>query len=68
MTKEELKETEELKEMIEIIKAVPNIDYKDRERKYTSVCPCGGTITAWRVAYNGHLRAYCNKCGFKLIE
>lgn len=53
--------------MFKYIKAVPDIPEDIREKKFKSECPCGGTITAWRVRYNGHLRAKCDKCNFKLI-
>ena len=57
-----------LKEIFKKIKAMPDIDYNDREKEYKSKCTCGGTITAYRVKYNGHLRARCDKCDFKIIE
>ena len=37
-------------------------------KKYTSKCPCGGTITAIRSTYNGHLQASCDKCDFSMME
>ena len=49
------------------IRAVPDIPEDVRGVKYTSECPCGGTIVAMRVEYNGHLRASCDKCGAKLM-
>ena len=57
-----------LKEIFEKIKAMPDIDYNDRGKEYKSKCICGGKITAYRVKYNGHLRAKCDKCDFKIIE
>lgn len=59
---------EQLEEMFKYIKAVPKVPEDDRTNEYQAPCPCGGTITAWRVKVNGHFRAKCNKCEFKLIE
>lgn len=58
---------EQLSERIRYIEAVPNIPTNVREKKFFGICPCGGTITAWRVKTNGHIRAKCDKCDFKLI-
>lgn len=59
---------EQLDEMFKYILAVPDIPTNVRDKEYYGKCPCGGTITAWRVKYNGHMRAKCDKCDFKLIE
>lgn len=58
---------EQLEEHIKYIEAVPDIPTNVREKKFFAKCPCGGTITAWRVKYNGHIRAMCDKCGFRLM-
>ena len=59
---------EEHNDLIEFLKSVPNIPYNVRGKEFKSKCYCGGTITAWRVEYNGHLRAKCDKCNAKIIE
>ena len=59
---------EKLKEFIKYIEAVPNIPTNDRGKEYYRKCLCGGTITAWRVKTNGHMRVKCDRCDFKLIE
>ncbi len=53
-------------EILEFISAIP--DFTDRGVEHTASCPCGGTIHAVRAKYNGHLHAYCDKCGARLIE
>lgn len=50
------------------IERIPEIAVDDRGKEYTNKCTCGGTITAYRESSSGHLRAWCNKCGFKLVE
>lgn len=71
MTEEERKRMKEDEEyiapdIIEFISAIPV--FEDRGVEHTSQCPCGGTIHAIRAEYNGHLHAYCDKCGSRLIE
>ena len=71
MTKEEWKKMKEDDEYIapsvlEFIRAIP--DFEDRGTEHTAPCACGGTIHATRSTYNGHLHAYCDKCGARLIE
>lgn len=58
----------DLNEVTDFINAIPKIPMDVREKEFKSQCPCGGTITAWRVKYNGHLRAMCDKCGSKIME
>ena len=53
-------------EILDFIKAIPN--FTERGVEHTAPCPCGGTIHAMRAEYNGHLHAYCDKCGARLIE
>lgn len=53
-------------EIIEFLDAVP--DFTDRGIEHTAPCPCGGTIHAIRAKYNGHIRAWCDKCGIRMIE
>ena len=53
-------------EVIEYLKAIPN--FKDRGVIHTAPCPCGGTLTAVRSTYNGHLHVECDTCDFKLHE
>ncbi len=62
------KETIDIEEVAAFINAIPDIPNDVREKEFKSKCPCGGTITAWRVKFNGHLRAMCDKCGAKLME
>ena len=59
---------EQLDEVFSYIECVPDIPYHVRGKEFHSKCKCGGTITAWRVKYNGHIRAKCDKCDFKLME
>lgn len=65
---ERMKEDEEYiaPEILEFLKAIP--DFEDRGVEHTAPCPCGGTIHAIRAEYNGHLHAYCDKCGARMIE
>ena len=53
--------------LIKWLGAIPDIPYDVRGVKFTAECPCGGTITAMRVEYNGHLRAGCDKCGTRMM-
>ena len=53
-------------EVIEYLKAIPN--FKDRGVIHTAPCPCGGTLTAVRSTYNGHLHVECDTCDFALHE
>ena len=54
--------------LIETLKRVPNIPQNLRGVKYETECTFGGTLTAVRSAYNGHLHVCCDKCGVKIIE
>lgn len=51
--------------LLEFLKAIP--DFTDRGVWHTAPCPCGGTIHATRAKYNGHIRAYCDKCGARMM-
>ena len=53
-------------EILDFLSAIP--DFEERGIEHTAPCPCGGTIHATRAKYNGHLHAYCDKCGARLIE
>ena len=71
MTDEEWKKMKDDEEYIapdilNFIAAIP--DFTDRGVEHTAPCSCGGTIHAARAEYNGHLHAYCDKCGARLIE
>lgn len=46
--------------------AVP--DFEDRGVEHTAPCPCGGMIHAVRAEYNGHIRAWCDKCNMRIME
>lgn len=46
---------------------IPN-EIKYWGKTYQSQCVCGGTITAMRSTYNGHIRAKCDKCEWSIIE
>ncbi len=59
--------TEEQKELFDFLKAIPDIPNNVRGKWYKSKCYCGGTIKAIRSTYNGHLRAWCDKCGSRLM-
>lgn len=52
--------------IIDWLKAVP--DFEDRGVEHTAPCPCGGTIHAVRAEYNGHIRAWCDKCNMRMME
>lgn len=69
MTDEERMKADEeyiVPSIVEFIRAMPH--FKDRGTEHTAPCPCGGTIHASRAKINGHLHAYCDKCGARLIE
>lgn len=53
-------------EIIDFLKAVP--DFDDRGVEHTAPCPCGGTIHAIRALYNGHIKAWCDKCDMRMME
>ena len=55
---------------LEKMECVADIPNKERYwgRKYTTQCTCGGVMISMRVRPNGHMRASCMKCGWKLIE
>lgn len=48
------------------LRAVP--DFEDRGVEHTAPCPCGGTIHAIRSTYNGHIRAWCDKCDTRMMS
>jgi hypothetical protein len=50
------------------IMAVPDIPICLRGEKFHTKCPCGGVITSWREPKDGHLRASCDKCGWRVVE
>ena len=71
MTDEDWKKTKAddgyiVSSILEFIRAIPDVD--DRGTEHTAPCTCGGTIHAMRSTYDGHLHAYCDKCGARLIE
>ena len=54
---------------VKFLEAIPDIERKDWGKEFIVKCPvCGGDFHAIRVKYNGHLRAWCHKCDFQLIE
>lgn len=55
-------------DLFKFLEAMPDILKNVRGKEFKSKCYCGGTITAWRVEYNGHLRAKCDKCECRIIE
>lgn len=59
---------DEIGGMFAKMEAAPDIPKDKRGIKYYSTCTCGGTITAMRSTYNGHYRASCDKCGWRMIE
>lgn len=54
--------------MLEFWKSIPNIPENVRGKEFKSKCFCGGTITAMRSTYNGHLWARCDKCDRRLMQ
>lgn len=59
-------EEKDLTSYFERLQAIPKFD--DRGVEHYGKCPCGGTITAIRNTYNGHIHASCDKCKFRLME
>lgn len=57
----------DLKAHLESMPDIPK-DKKYWGKEYTSKCPYGGTITAYRNTYNGHIHASCDKCDFRMME
>ncbi len=55
-------------DIFEYLKAIPDIPKKDYGTVIETKCPCGGTLKVARVQGNGHLRAACKDCGFRLVE
>ena len=51
-------------------KCLPKVPKWTRCRgvEYHSKCICGGTITAVRSKYNGHIHITCDKCDRQLHE
>lgn len=33
-----------------------------------TICTCGGVMKIGKSSYNGHLRAACDGCGFKMMQ
>lgn len=59
-------EWEEFNLICDIIgKSKPDIKPDETIKK---TCICGGILSIKKSAYNGHVCAACNKCGFKMIE
>lgn len=55
----------------EWLKCVPTISREDKSqwgKIFKSQCRCGGTITAIRNTYNGHIKAVCDKCKITMRE
>ena len=52
--------------LFEFLTAIP--DFEERGKEYTGKCPNGGTVHAKRSTYNGHIHAWCDKCGMRIIE
>lgn len=59
---------EDTDNLFDWIKLVPKIPIDERGVTHTGKCRCGGTISAVRSTYNGHLRASCDKCGMGIIQ
>ena len=59
---------EDTDNLFDWIKLVPEIPIDERGVTHTGKCRCGGTISAVRSTYNGHLRASCDKCGMGIIQ
>ena len=53
-------------DILTFLMAVP--DFEDRGVEHTAPCPCGGTIHAVRATYNGHIKAWCDKCDMRMME
>lgn len=67
MTKQEEKEF--MEQSLEFMLAVSKHLSKERGVVTYCECPlCGGKITMYRVMYNGHFRAKCDKCGISAME
>jgi len=56
----------EVLEVFDYLKVIPK--FKERGVPHKVKCLCGGTITAIRSTYNGHLHVKCDKCKFTLME
>lgn len=54
--------------VLDKLAAIPDIPMDKRGIEYHSKCPCGGDMKSWRAMGSGHLRASCEKCGWRLIE
>ena len=66
MNEQERRKTEN--EVFAWLDCVPDIPQNERGVEYTAPCTCGGTIKAVRSGSNGHLPAWCDGCGMKMIE
>lgn len=67
MTPKEIRE--ESDRVFAWLQCVPDIPRDVWGVEYTAPCSCGtGKIIACRAMYNGHLRAWCDGCGMKMIE
>lgn len=54
--------------MLKWLEVIPMIPKDIRGIEHKAPCTCGGTVTAIRSIYNGHLHASCDKCGARLME
>ena len=59
---------EEINATMEKARNVPDIPEDVLGEPYEGKCTCGGTITAIRSPFNGHIAAKCDLCGFLLFE
>lgn len=64
----ELLDQDEVNGLFAKLEAAPDIPQDKRGIKFYSTCTCGGTITAMRSTYNGHYRAACDKCEWRMME
>lgn len=54
-------------DFILFLKAIP--DFKDLGVEHQFICPlCNGKGYATKSKYNGHLHAFCAKCGFGIHQ
>ena len=59
---------EDTDNLFDWVKLIPEIPIDEWGVTHTGKCRCGGTISAVRSTYNGHLRASCDKCGMGIIQ
>ena len=55
-------------DIFKYIKAIPDIPKEEYGKVIEVPCPCGGTLQCMRAPQSGHLRAKCDKCGFRMME